>query len=433
MKILVLLAVLFAATNAYPQDTMFRGNAAHSGVYDGAGVPNLTGVKWQFHTRGPIVSSPVVAGDTLYIGSGDHVFYALDAATGAVKWKFKTDGRITSTAAVSGSFVYFGSHDGNFYAVDAATGQLKWKFKTEGERRFAAKHIHGAEPATETMPDPFDTFLSSPAVWNDSVYFGSGDTNVYALDAATGNLKWKFKTGDVVHASPAISGGALFIGSWDSYFYSLDAITGKENWRFKTGEDHQIYNQVGIQSSAAVADGIVYFGCRDSKFYAVDAATGKERWSYNNKGSWVISSPAVLDDKVYFATSDTGLLHAFGAKAGTLLFTVDFNHWVMFSSPAIAGQMLYIGSNRGRLNAVDLKTQKVAWYFETENSKKNGPTYTKPDGMPNYEAAYFDFFYDDMVSGLQKMMSVGSILSSPVVAGNSVFVGSYDGNVYALK
>jgi eukaryotic-like serine/threonine-protein kinase len=112
---------------------------------------------------------------------------------------------------------------------------------------------------------------------------------------------------------------------------------------------------------------------------------------------------------------------------------LDFNHWVMFSSPAISGQMLYIGSNRGPLNAVDLKTQKTAWFFETENSKKNGPIYTKPDGLPNYEAAFFDFFYDDMVSGVQKMMSVGSILSSPAVAGNSVFEGSYDGNVHALK
>jgi hypothetical protein len=81
---------------------------------------------------------------------------------------------------------------------------------------------------------------------------------------------------------------------------------------------------------------------------------------------------------------------------------LDFNHWVMFSSPAISGQMLYIGSNRGPLNAVDLKTQKTAWFFETENSKKNGPTYTKPDGLPNYEAAFFDFFYDDMVSGVHR-------------------------------
>jgi hypothetical protein len=49
-----------------------------------------------------------------------------------------------------------GQHRGNFYAVDAGTGQLKWKFATPGERRFAAKHLHGTLPEGETMPDPFD-------------------------------------------------------------------------------------------------------------------------------------------------------------------------------------------------------------------------------------------------------------------------------------
>jgi eukaryotic-like serine/threonine-protein kinase len=89
------------------------------------------------------------------------------------------------------------------------------------------------------------------------------------LDAASGNLKWKFQTGDVVHASPAIADGTVFIGSWDSYFYALDAATRKEKWRFKTGEDPDIHNQVGIQSSAVVADEVVYFGCRDSNLYAL--------------------------------------------------------------------------------------------------------------------------------------------------------------------
>jgi eukaryotic-like serine/threonine-protein kinase len=433
MKRLLLFSILTLASPVFAQEAMFRGNPEHSGVYGAAGVPKFTRIKWQFHTKGQVLSSPAIAGDKIYFGSTDHSLYALDLATGALKWKFKSDGRITSSPAVSAGVVYFGSYDGKFYAVDAATGDLKWKFQTGGERRFAAKHLHGAEPASETMPDPFDFYLSSPVVWNGAVYFGSGDTNVYALDAASGSLNWKFKTGDVVHASPAISGGRLFVGSWDSYFYALEAGSGKEVWRFKTGEDPEIHNQVGIQSSAAVADGTVYFGCRDSKFYAVDAAIGKERWSFSNKGSWVISSPAVLNGKVYFGTSDTGLLHALDAKSGTLLFSLDFKHWPMFSSPAIAGEMLYIGSHEGRLNAIDLKAQKVAWTFETEDSKKNGTMYIKPDGTPNYEAAFFDFFYDDMVSGIQKMMSVGAILSSPAVAGNTVYVGSSDGNVYALN
>jgi eukaryotic-like serine/threonine-protein kinase len=432
MKRLLLLSTLALCSPAFSQDALFRGNPQHTGVYAGAGVPQFTKIKWQFHTRGQILSSPTVAGDTLYVGGGDHSLYALDLAAGTLKWKFKTDSRITSSPAVSNGLVYFGSYDGNFYAVDASTGQLKWKFKTGGERRFAAKHLHGAEPAAETMPDPFDFYLSSPVVWKGGVYFGSGDTNIYALDAATGSLKWKFKTSDVVHASPAISDGTLFVGSWDSYFYAVDAASGKEKWRFKTGEDEVIHNQVGIQSSAAVADGIVYFGCRDSKFYAVDATTGKERWSYSNKGSWVITSPAVADGKVYFATSDTGLFYGLDAKSGAGLFSIANNHWPMFSSPAIAGGTAYIGSHEGKLLAIDLKSQRVAWTFVTESSKKNGPSFTMPDGTPNYEAAFFDFFYDDMIIGVQKMMSVGAILSSPVVVNGTIYVGSTDGNVYAL-
>ena len=432
MKSLLLLSMLALCSLAPAQEAMFRGDAQHTGVYSAPGVPHYSGIRWQFHTNAQVLSSPAVAAGTLYVGSSDHFFYALDAATGALKWKFKTGGRVTSSPAVHGGLVYFGSYDSNFYALDAATGALKWKFQTAGERRFAATHLHGAEPAAETMPDPFDFYLSSPVVWNGAVYFGSGDTNIYALDAATGVLKWKFKTGDVVHASPAIADGTLFLGSWDSYFYALDAATGHEKWRFKTGEDPNIHNQVGIQSSAAVMGGIVYFGCRDSNLYAVDANSGKKVWAFNNKGSWVIASPAVRDGKVYFATSDSGLFHALDAKTGVQSFQLDFKHWPMFSSPAIAGATLYIGSDQGKMFAIDLQNQKVAWTLETEASRQNGPTYTAADGSPNYQAAFFDFFYDDMVSGVQKMMAVGTVLSSPVIAGDAVYFGSADGNVYAL-
>ncbi len=432
MKRLLLLSTLAFCSPLFAQDAMFRGNPQHSGVYPGPAVGQFTKIKWQFPTKGQVLSSPAIADGTLYAGSSDHFLYALDASNGTLRWKFKTGGRITSSPAVSAGLAYFGSFDSNFYAVDAATGQLKWKFTTGGERRFAANHLHGAEPAAETMPDPFDFYLSSPVVANGAVYFGSGDTNIYALDAATGALKWKFKTGDVVHSSPAISDGTLFVGSWDSYFYALDSATGQEKWRFKTGDDPNIHNQVGIQSSAAVANGVVYFGCRDSKFYAVDGATGKQLWFFPNKGSWVITSPAVFDGKVYFATSDSGLFHALDAKSGAPLFSLDNKHWPMFSSPAIAGDTLYIGSHEGKLLAIDIKGQKFAWTFETDGTKANGSTFTKPDGSPKYEAAFFDFFYDDMVSGVQKMMAVGAILSSPAIANGTIYVGSTDGNIYAL-
>jgi outer membrane protein assembly factor BamB len=421
-------ALSLLALQASGQDAaMFRSGPEHTGVYEGAGVAKTPQVKWKFKTQGRVYSSPAFANGVVYFGSTDHILYAVNANDGSVKWKSATESLITSSPAVADGRVYFGSYDGKFYALDAVMGKLAWKFETEGERRYAGKHLHGLQPAGETMPDMFDVFLSSPVVWNGKVYFGSGDGNIYALDAATGKLAWKYKTGDVVHASPAIANGILFVGSWDSYFYALDASSGKLAWRFKTGEDEKIHNQVGIQSSAVVADGIVYFGCRDSNLYAIDAHTGKEKWRFNNKGSWVVGSPAVRDGKMYFATSDSALFYALDAKTGAQAFSLQFK-WPMFSSPSIASSLLYIGSNEGKLTAIDLAGQKTAWIFQTDGSRENGGTYTTPDGKPKYEAAFAD-----TVIGARRMMSVGSILSSPVIVGDVVYFGSSDGNLYALN
>lgn len=424
---------VLAGLPAWASDTAtFRGNAQHSGVYDAAGVAQLHNVKWTFHAEGQFISSPAVDGDTVYVGGTGGNFYAINRETGIEKWKVEVKSRIASSPAVEGGLVYFGAYDGIFYALDAATGKLRWKFKTAGEHRFEGTHLHGSEPASEIMPDPWDCYLSSPVVWNGTVYFGSGDGNIYALDAASGAVKWKVKTGDVVHASPAIADGVLFVGSWDSYFYALDAATGAEKWKFKTGEDADAHNQVGIQSSAAVVDGMVYFGCRDAHLYAVDAHTGKMAWSFSTKGSWVVTSPAVSGGRVFFATSDTGLLYALDAKAGTVSYSVSFLGWPTFSSPAIAGNMLYVGSTSGRLNAVELTSQKTAWSFATDASKKFGAAYTKPDGSADYFAPFTSNFYDDVMTAYGKLLTVGPVLSSPVVVDNVVYLGGTDGNLYAL-
>lgn len=180
-----------AALPAHAEDAMFRGNLAHTGVYAGTPITGAPKVKWSFHTKGMVFSSPAVSGGAVYVGSTDGRLYALDLATGTKRWEYKTGGRVVSSPAVANEVVFFESYDGNLYALGAASGAVRWKFATGGEHRFTAKHLHGIEPAAETMPDPFDFYLSSPAVWNGAVYFGSGDGNIYAIDATSGALKWK--------------------------------------------------------------------------------------------------------------------------------------------------------------------------------------------------------------------------------------------------
>src|SRR5205085_12595058 len=192
-------------------------------------------------------------------------------------------------------------------------------------------------------------------------------------------------------------------GSWDSYFYTTDAASGRQKWRFKTGEDPDIHNQVGIQSSAAVADGMVYFGCRDSHLYALDANSGEKKWAFSAKGSWIVGSPGVRDGKIYFPTSDSSTLFVADAKSGQIVQTLGFEKWYLFSSPAIASNLVYIGSTQGTLTAIDLATLKPAWTFETDGAKQNGPHNTKKDGTPDLETIYRSDFYDDIVSGVQRM------------------------------
>lgn len=423
--------LLAARPDSPGESAMFRGNLGHTGVYAGPGVPALHGPKWTFATKGQIYSSPAVVDGVVYVGSTDGAVYAIDAATGTEKWKVVTKGRVVSSPAVAEGTVYIESYDGLLYAIDAVTGQVRWTFATGGEHRFMARHIHGLEPANELMPDPFDFYLSSPAVSSGRVYFGSGDGNIYAIDVASGALKWKVSTGNVVHSSPAVADGVVFIGGWDTYLHALDAVTGHELWRFKTGEDEAIHNQTGIQSSPVVSDGLVYIGCRDSRLYALDVKTGQQMWAFDNKGSWVIGSPAVTQGTVYFATSDSALFQAVDAKTGALRFSVAFK-WPMFSSPAVAGTTAYIGSHEGKLLAIDLTTHQLAWAFVTDSARTEGPALSRPDGTPNYGAAMHSMFYDDVVAGIQKMFSVGAILSSPVVVGDTVYVGSANGLLYAL-
>ena len=425
------LASLIAPAAPRAQTAMFRGGPDHTGVYAST-PPSLQTLVWKFETGGRVISSPLVVGDAVYVGSADGSLYAVDRATGAQRWKFETQGPVNSSPAYHDGLVYAGSLDGNFYAVDAATGTVRWTFATKGERRFTAPGIHGAIPRTERMPDPFDVFLSSPAVAGNTVYFGSGDQHVYALDAATGALRWSFATGDVVHASPAVVDGVVYIGSWDRNVYALDASTGRERWRYTTGNDTVIYNQIGIASSAAVAGDVILVGGRDGKFHAVDARTGAGRWVHDNRGGWTIASPAVKDGVVYFPTSDGTRFKALEIATGSTRFDLQ-NKAVSFSSPAIAGDVAFYGTSDGYLNAVDLRAGTLLGQFQTDGSRENGPRYTDENGRIRTQLLYPDRTLDGMMIGMRTMQTLGSVLSSPVVVDGVVYFGSTDGHLYAVR
>jgi len=90
-----------------------------------------------------------------------------------------------------------------------------------------------------------------------------GVNAVTPVAADPGTHEWTFETGDVVRSSPTVVDGTVFVGSHDDNLYAIDAETGEEEWAFETGDE--------VESSPMVVDGTVFVGSRDGNLYAVNA------------------------------------------------------------------------------------------------------------------------------------------------------------------
>lgn len=437
--LIAIIVILFGVNNSTvfgQQGKKGPTSAFQNRLFKGEKYMPLRDLKWTFKTNGKIFSSPIVHNGVVYVGSEDGNLYAIDENTGKTYWKFKTGGPVHSSAAVFKNTVYIGSFDGYYYAVDSKTGQLKWKFKTGGEQWSGEISFLGLKPIDKYMDDLWDFFLSSPVInpdkQNPSVFFGSSDGNVYALNANTGELKWKFEAKGSIHCSPVLYKNTLYIGSWDANLYAIDIKTGEMRWKFETGKQMGFK---GIESTVAVANDMVYFGARDPFLFALNAETGKLVWKYDAAYSWIISSAVVDNGVVYVGTSDTFALLGLDAKTGKELFKFKANGYV-YSSPAIAGDTAYFGDFTGNFFAVNTKSLGKEWNsFSTENRKLFSPEILNNNLIDfSYAAKGADLsFYDINKTVMDQFYKMGSIVSSAFVANNTVYFGSADGNCYAIE
>jgi outer membrane protein assembly factor BamB len=93
-------------------------------------------VRWEFETRGFILSSPAVCNGIVYFGSRDFHFYALDSHSGELVWKVETDDKVECSPVIAGNCVYFdtgGFTDPLMNALELSTGKPLWTHPDEGD------------------------------------------------------------------------------------------------------------------------------------------------------------------------------------------------------------------------------------------------------------------------------------------------------------
>ncbi|MFF8608997.1 PQQ-binding-like beta-propeller repeat protein [Streptomyces sp. NPDC015346] len=257
---------------------------------NGAKLWEITGAQTDFETP---EAGPAIHGDTVYVWR-DARLQALDARTGVERWSYPVGdaascGNVPVRVAPAEDGCVYVSAGTRVLSIDIAGGHVRWHFEA---------------PAVFLSPP---AFAPGPAVTGGGVYLADYLGTVYALDATTGQDRWRIATESRQSIEPVlVVDGNVHVGS-GSALYTLDAVTGTPKWRFAAGGE--------LIGSPVVADGRVHFGSADHVLYTLDATGGQLRWKLATGGE-ITGSPVARGGVVYACSKDR-CVYALDAVKGT--------------------------------------------------------------------------------------------------------------------
>lgn len=328
---------------------------------------------WAFAAINEVMNTPLVADGLVFAGAGDTGFsfdkvmkfkqgkrisrgmgfggyYALDARTGKQVWRFDTEGNAMPGALYSDGTLFFATGDGHMYAVEGRTGKLRWKTDIQG---FAS--------------------MSSLNALGDLIYVGASDPNfVFALDRRSGKIVWRQTVPGVANTgmgdnSPAVDPArGLVIQSTvvdanvaektnDLAVFAMDAATGAIKWQRKLGRGP---SPPAYKAGVAMVHGDrVYIGSPvTNRLYALDVADGGIRWQtpIPNAGKRGAGrgSPTYYRDKLYFASVDS--LYRLDPNNGKIEAQRKLGGRFGIVNPVIVGGSAYLANSWGWVMAVPL-------------------------------------------------------------------------------
>lgn len=224
---------------------------------------------------------PVLKDGTLYLSAYSGYLLAL-GTDGRPKWVAGLPGRMIGGVLVTDDTVYSGTTRGEVYALARDSGKVRWRQK---------------------LADPV---WSAPVQAGDALVVADMGGRATAFDK-DGNRRWSEQiAGRGIASTPAFENGTLYFGSLDKRLYAVDAGTGQVTWQ--SGQaDNWFWTGILVQ------DDTLYAGSLGGTVYAADKGSGAFRWS-QKIGSMVRGRAALLDDVLVVATKD-GRLH--GLEPGT--------------------------------------------------------------------------------------------------------------------
>ncbi|MBM3119684.1 MAG: hypothetical protein FJ006_09110 [Chloroflexi bacterium] len=296
-----------------------------------------------------IYGTPALAGNlvyvTTYVGDSGKVLAIKNLAPGydeegipawnEGEWFYprkedKYIGAVVGGPLVVEGTLYVGSSDGNVYALDAVKGSSRWEFSTGGK------------------------IWTSPVVKDGVVYISNYERKFFALSSADGSLLWSIELPATIASSPAVSGDKVFFGTFDSYLYAVDHTNGDVKWTFEGGN--------WFWSTPVVSGDVVYAACLDSRVYALKASTGEKIWQFA-ADSQIVSTPVLVDNLLVVA-SESGKIYILKVESGEQVKDqpVSIDSSVMAPLYAENGTV-YVHARNRCVYSVNVQGGEIVWKF----------------------------------------------------------------------
>lgn len=294
-------------------------------------------------------------------------------------------------------------------------------------------------------------YMTSPLVHNGKIYIASvdenlkGEAHVYSLDGKTGDLIWKYPVRNSIKNTIAIDKGRVLAQDAQGYLYAINAESGKLSWE----KQLPINDLPSLIEGLVASNGIVYAGTGKG-LCAIDIKDGKVIWQNKDwRSNMGATATLSIGENTLIASSQWGALYAHDLKTGQLKWKADANGlrsrgasaaihsdriyiisdkslFIMAvdngeiierkelpfrvdvtSTPLLTEKEIIFGSVSDGLIALDNKTFALKWNFNTNNALIFSSPYSRKPSA--------------------------TIETSPVLVGNTVYVGASDGTIYGLN
>jgi outer membrane protein assembly factor BamB len=235
---------------------------------------------WTYNMEGDVISSPLYHENRVYAGGNfTDNFHCIDATNGSFIWQQQwvtgVNLLLVSSPVIGDTGVFFGTNFGAVMAENITPPNYHY-----------SKYIKNSNTVAT---------YSSPLVYGGAVYFGINEEFIYSFDLLDGfQERWKVKTNGFIYSSAAVDPETetIYIGSYDFNLYAINHVDGTIRWKYPAGSI--------IKSSPVVYGKYVYFTSYDKYLYCIDKRNGTTVWK-TYLGNTSMSSPIVYDnDEVYY-------------------------------------------------------------------------------------------------------------------------------------